>query len=314
MKIGLYSISYQGQWYRGSPVPLKELIPKVANFGFDGISISGKRQHGSPLDLNDTTCQEIKELAESCSLELAVLDSYSNFMDPIIEHREAQLVWFRELIRLSNKLEIDIIKIFSGWMGTTLRNGVAAYDMLWRHLLPYATSYDRWNWIKDCITECTRWAEDYGITLALQNHGPPFRPGYEDALEMIKAINADNLKMCLDIGLGCMSDAQQTDEYLTEAVEACRDFIIYSHYNGKFKETSAGVVQEGYDIPFSSKPGGSIMNYPAFIRELKKIGYKGYLAYEVCGPVTINYQHQGLAEVDRLVKSAYSYMRNLIET
>ena len=314
MKVALYTISYQGLWYADDFVPLTELIPKVADFGYDGISISGKRFHGSPLDLDEKACNEIRELVDSAGLELVALDTYTNFMDPVTEHREAQLVWLRELIRVASKLGIKMVKIFPGWMGTTLRNGKGAYDMLFRETLPYFSDIERWNWIKACITESTEWAEEYGITLSLQNHGPPFRHGYEDALQMIKEIGSDYLKMCLDVGVGCFdSFAQQRDEYIAEAVQKCRDLIVYSHFNGKFRETAEGdFIQEPYNVPGATPPGGSLINYEAFVRELKKIGYGGYLAYEVCGPVFVNHQLQGIHEVDRLVKAALGYARKII--
>ena len=65
-------------------------------------------------------------------------------------------------------------------------------------------------------------------------------------------------------------------------------------------------------MPGLTPPGGSLINFEAFVRELKKIGYEGYLAYEVCGPVLVNHQLQGIEEVDRLVKAALGYMKKLI--
>ena len=314
MKVALYTISYQGLWYADDFVPLKQLIPKVAEFGYDGISLSGKRHHASPLDLDKTACNEIKELVNSAGLELVALDTYSNFMDPVMEHREAQLVWLRELIRLADNLDIRIVKIFAGWMGTTQRNGKGAYDRLYNLLLPYGTDAERWNWIKECIKEGVKWADEYDITLALQTHGPPVRFGYEDTLAMIKEIGSDRVKMCLDIGFGCFNPVtQQSDEYITKAVQECRDLMVYSHFNGGFRETADGdFIQEPHDVPGLTPPGGSLINYEAFVRELKKIGYEGYLAYEVCGPVLVNHQLQGIEEVDRLVKAALGYMKKLI--
>lgn len=264
--------------------------------------------------MDKKTCDEIKELSDSLDLKLVALDTYSNFMDPVMEHREAQLVWLKELIRLADNLDIRIVKVFAGWMGTTLRDGRGAYDRLYRLLLPYATDSERWNWIKDCIEEGAKWAEEYDVTLALQTHGPPVRPGYEDTLTMIKEIGSDRVKICLDIGLGCFDQfTQQSDEYIEKAVRDCRDLIIYSHFNGDFRQTANGdFIQEPYDSPGLTKPGGSLINYEAFVRELKKIGYDGHLAYEVCGHVLVNHQLKGIEEVDRLVKAALGYMRKLI--
>ena len=50
MKLGLYSITYLGVWYRGEALTLPELIKTAKRFGYDGVEIDGKRPHGNPLD------------------------------------------------------------------------------------------------------------------------------------------------------------------------------------------------------------------------------------------------------------------------
>ena len=50
MKLGLYSITYLGLWYRGEALPLSEMILRAKEYGYDGIEIDGKRPHGNPLD------------------------------------------------------------------------------------------------------------------------------------------------------------------------------------------------------------------------------------------------------------------------
>ena len=50
MKIGLYSITYLGCWYRGEALTLPELVRTAKEFGYDGVEIDGKRPHGNPLD------------------------------------------------------------------------------------------------------------------------------------------------------------------------------------------------------------------------------------------------------------------------
>ena len=41
MKIGLYSITYLGCWYRGEALTLPELIHTAKKFGYDGVEIDG---------------------------------------------------------------------------------------------------------------------------------------------------------------------------------------------------------------------------------------------------------------------------------
>ncbi|MBI3697300.1 MAG: sugar phosphate isomerase/epimerase, partial [Acidobacteria bacterium] len=47
MKIGLYSITYLGVWYRGPALTLEQLIDRARKYGYDGVEIDGKRPHGN---------------------------------------------------------------------------------------------------------------------------------------------------------------------------------------------------------------------------------------------------------------------------
>lgn len=315
MKVSLYTITYTGIWYAGKALPVEEIITKVKAMGYDGIEIAGKRPHASPLDWNEKVCKKIKELTASENLPIVALASYTNFASPIMEERENELLMLREQIKLANWLGAPIVRVFAAWMGTVLHNGYGTYDFS-RHKWDYpgCTWQDRRNWVVECLKESAKWAEDYGVILALQTHGPIVRSGYEDTLEIVKQIGSDYLKISLDIGLGCFdSVTQQSDEYISRAVQACKEYVVHSHFNAKFEEKEGEIIQVPYDAPGITPPGGSIVNYPAFIRELKKVEYKGYLSYEVCGPVIKNGKLQGIEEVDRLVRLAVKYMKNLIE-
>jgi sugar phosphate isomerase/epimerase len=50
MKLGLYSITYLGLWYRGRELTLQGVVARAREYGYDGIEIDGKRPHGNPLD------------------------------------------------------------------------------------------------------------------------------------------------------------------------------------------------------------------------------------------------------------------------
>jgi len=316
LKVSLYTITYTGIWYAGKPLTIEEIIPKAKAMGYEGIEIAGKRPHASPLDWDREKCRKVKELADSENLPIVAFASYTNFASPIMEERENELLMLREQIKLASWLEAPIVRVFAAWMGTVLHNGHGTYDFS-RHTWNYpgCTLQDRKNWVVECLREAVKWAEDYGVTLALQTHGPVVRLGYEDTLDVVKQVGSKYLKISLDIGLACFDQfTQQSDEYIAKAVQACKDYIVHSHFNAKFEETPEGkVVQVPYDMPGLTPPGGSIINYPAFIRELKKIGYRGYLSYEVCTPVVKGGKLQGIEEVDRLARLAVRYMKDLIE-
>ena len=60
MKLGLYSITYLGLWYRGEALTLPQMIARAKEFGYDGIEIDGKRPHGNPLDWPTARCRELR--------------------------------------------------------------------------------------------------------------------------------------------------------------------------------------------------------------------------------------------------------------
>jgi len=61
-------------------------------------------------------------------------------------------------------------------------------------------------------------------------------------------------------------------------------------------------------------PNSKCVNYPAYIRELKRIGFDGFIASEECSPVLEDHEYQGVEVVDRHVKAALKYMRKLVLT
>ncbi len=52
IKLGLYSISYGGIWYKGAALSFDELCKRAKKFGFEGIELDNKRPMGNPMDLD----------------------------------------------------------------------------------------------------------------------------------------------------------------------------------------------------------------------------------------------------------------------
>ena len=106
MKIGLYSITYLGCWYRGEALTLPELIRIAKKFGYDGVEIDGKRPHGNPLDWPKARCQELQRLAVGEGIEIHGIAANNDFSNPVPEVREAQICFVHELIRMAADLGV----------------------------------------------------------------------------------------------------------------------------------------------------------------------------------------------------------------
>lgn len=309
MKFALLTVTYSGLFYSGKALSIEQQVYKAKELGFDGLAIETKRPIASPLDLNKSTRLRIKEVAADQGIELCALESMSNFCSRHSEERENNLAMMKHVLELAHDLGIDMVKIFAAWPGMIDdEEAIAMYAVYekgnyFKPLNPLDLKV--WNRAINGIREVAAWAEDLGITLLLQNHAPVLRPGYEDTLAMMREVERENVKLCIDVPL--FSDRQKS-EYVREAVKACGDALLYTHYGAwNFMETEKGeIVQE------PAPHHGGIINYEAFLEALYQNNYTGYLTSEYCLPLIKNHQIAGVEEVDKATIMAMKYMKQLV--
>lgn len=82
-KVGLYSITFLGVWYKGDALTLDEMMIKAKDFGYDGIEIDGKRPHGNPLDMPTARCKELKAKANDLGLDIYAVSANNDFSSPV---------------------------------------------------------------------------------------------------------------------------------------------------------------------------------------------------------------------------------------
>jgi sugar phosphate isomerase/epimerase len=310
MKFALLSVTYSALFYAGKALTIEEQIHKAKKLGFTGLAIETKRPVGSPLDISKKQRANIKSVANGEGIELCGVESMSNFCSRHMEDRENNLAMTRMVLEMAHDLGVSVVKVFAAWPGIINdEEAIASY-----------APYDRGNYFKpvnaadlrvwsraiDGIREVAAWAEDLGITLALQNHAPVINPGYEDVLAMMQEIDRRNVKLCVDVPL--FGERQKT-EYVRDAVDACAENLIYTHYGAwNFKENSDGeVVQEP-----APTHGGKI-NYETFVEGLVKHNYGGYLVSEYCLPMIRNHKIEGVEAIEHATILGMRYMKKLIE-
>lgn len=298
IKVGLYSITFLGVWYRGAALTHEELIQRAKKYGYDGLEIDGKRPHGNPLDMPASRCKEIRSMADGEGIEIFGVAGNNDFSSPITEHRECQLLYVRELIRVASDLRAKVVRVFLGWPGVTQQPQLASYDVprtLWRTAHRGIPPEQTWARCRDGLIECARYAGDAGVTLALQNHKPIIEK-YQDMLRMVKEVNSPHLKVSLDAPLLTV----KTPEYIRQAALDAGALQVLSHFGGEYKRGPDGKVD-----------GESF--YAPFIRAMKEIGYQGYMSYELCHPLPkVKGQTVGIEYADQCAQLAQEFMRGLI--
>lgn len=309
MKFGLLSVSYSGLFYAGKALSLEQQIFKARELGFDGLSIEAKRPVASPLDLTKKDRMRMKEIAADQGVELVAVESLSNFAGRLMEERENNLAMMRLMLELAADLDIRLVKVFAAWPGIVNdEEEFALYGPFERgayYKRLYPDGLRKWRRAVEGIRETADRAADLGITLALQNHAPVITPGYEDVLAMKQEIDRKNVKLCLDVPL--FYD-RQSDDYIREAVQHCQEDIVLTHYGAwNFRKDSDDTILQ---TPTSSF--GGLINYKAFLAELHRIGYDGYLVSEYCLPAIEQHRITGIEAIDEANALAMEYMKSLV--
>ncbi len=300
VKIGLYSITYGGVWYRGDALPVEQVIARAHKFGYQGVEIDGKRPHGDPLDMPQARCRELRRMAGDQGIEIYAVAANNDFSSPIPEHRESQLVYTRELMRVTADLGAKLLRVFLAWPGVTLLpEGGGSYDFaktVWKAEHQDIPAERTWSWCRDTLAEAARMAGDFGVTLALQNHPPVIDRGYIDCLRMVNEVASPHLKICFDARLEHILD----EAAVRKAVNEVGALQTLWHYGGEFDRGAEGITVKGDEKALAE------------MRGLFDIGYQGYAGFELCHPLpVVNGQTVGLDFVDKNALLAAEYMRGI---
>lgn len=312
MKVGLYSISCSGTWFNDRPaLTVEEFIDTAKKFGYDGVEIDLKRPHGSPLDLDEKRCAAIRAYAEKQGLEICAVAANNNFASIVPEHIENELLMVREQIRVAKQLGAPVLRLFACWRGVVKKNGIATYEIPSQYHSYYgALDYELRQSVTNCLKECVTWAEEAGVTLALQNHHPIIEE-YQDMLDFVRWVDSPWLKCCLDAPCCGWTAEHQSDAYMAKAVRDVGSLQVLSHANAEFVEHPDGKIEM---ISFDPHQQPVLTNYPAFIRALKETGYQGYINYEFCH---MPFQHGKVLGyndyIEDQIRIAQKYLRGLIE-
>ena len=287
MKIGLYTITYLGVWYRGDAIPLGQLMPMIKERGWEGVELDTKRPHAAPMDLDADGRKALRNLAGELDLPISAVSPNCDLSSHVPEQREAMLCYVRECIKLTRDVGSPICKIFAAWPGVVVRDGLADYRYTRELPDPFPQwENERWDNVRRSLRELATCAEDHGVTLALQNHEPVTR-NEDDVLKFIEEVGSPALKACMDHGS-------------PETVRKAGRLQVHSHYNGEFRRDGSGRLVSTHEV-----------GYQAYVRALVASGFQGFMNWEFCHPAIQFGARAGIDYVERVTAEALEYMKQL---
>ncbi|OHB79687.1 MAG: hypothetical protein A2W31_13330 [Planctomycetes bacterium RBG_16_64_10] len=308
MKIGIYSISYRGVWYRGEAVDIFGLLRLAKQQGWEGVELDAERPHAAPMDLSADDRKRLRGLAEELDLPISAISPNCDLSSPVPVHREAMICYVRECIKLAHDVGAPLCKIFAAWRGITIYDGLATYNDTYGYNQYGYWKGERWGFVVDCLRELAKVAADFGVVLAMQNHGPDVVNNYQDVLALIRDVGSPAFKACMDINI---EPNAESAEHAREMVKATGALQVHSHFNAEFRRAATGgvdLVAGGY---FDDRFWSRRVAYPAYVDALVASGYDGYIDWEFCHPAIENEQPMGIDYVHHQTRLALEYMKDL---
>lgn len=310
MKIGIYSVTYRGVWYKGSEIDVFDLLPLAKAQGWEGVELDTERPHAAPMDLSSDARKRLRELSEALALPICAVSPNCDLSSPVPSHRDAMICYVRECIKLAHDLGAPICKIFAAWRGITIREGIGTYDETYaRNPFPYWKE-DRWDFVVEGIRELAKMAEDYGIFLAMQNHGPDVITTYQEVLRMIEEVGSPAFKGCMDINIE-PDPVCETAAHAQKMAQESGPLQVHTHCNGEFVRSLDGTVELAASGYFDERFWERRIAYPAYVSALIKSGFTGYINWEFCHPAKKNGQFAGIDYVHDQTRMAVEYLKRL---
>ena len=317
MKLSLDVIGYGGYFtLPGEKLVLEEAVKRAAKFGYDAACIYAHRPLGFPMDLNSERRKKLVDLFKELDLEMGAVVCCTNFMkgDHVLLYpQEKEILYVKECIEMARELGSPVVRILSAFYGyfqNPLANtgyGFPAFESRSRRVSRGEDWLEAWNDVKDGLAEVSKYAQDSGITLAVQTH-PEILGNNEETLEMLEEVNNPNLKVGLDLPL---LESQDPD-FIRKTVREMKDYMVYSHtISLSSNQTIAGAPYSWEEVaPGSAKDP---MQWEVFIQGLKENNYKGLLSAEICSPVVIKGHKLGTLEtIDERYQESIEYLKGLL--
>ncbi len=270
MKKALFTVSYAGLWGQ-KRLDVISCIHKAAELGFDGVLFMGKHPHLFPYDVDDKQIEDIKEALHTTDMEAVGVAAYNDFLvqgPPEVPLLAMQVAYIESCIRLAAQLGAPLVRLFTGY------------------LQPNVQLFSAWKTVVTTLHRLGDYAQQYGVTLAVQNHHdlavdskemylllqeidhPAVRAGFDAWSPFLRNENlgAAGSMMAEKTAMTIVANYQRFPRY-TYASEQV-------NYQRLAVDTVRATTMEKGEI-----------DYHTFLDSLHTHGFDGWVIYEMCSPL-----------------------------
>jgi len=318
MKLSLDTVGYGGYFTKDyEHLSLEESIRKAAKFGYDAACIFAHRPLGFPLDFDSDRRKRLKDLYNELGLEVGAIVCCNNFVESnhvLVFNTEKEIMYTKQSIDFANDIGSKIVRVMASFWGYFQNPnagqgyGLPSFEGRSRRVSRGEDFLDAWHQVRVALTEVAKYAQDKGVTLALQTH-PEITGNNDETLEMIEEVGVGALKVGVDLPL--MESNKPED--VVKIVKKMSKHMVYSHTISIANYCTIGGAPYSWE---EVTPGSEDDPLPweTFISTLKEIGYDGFLSHEQCSPIVVKgHQLGNIKVVDERYVEARNYFRKLLK-
>ena len=261
----------------------EEMIDVLADMGFACVEVAcwpkGKAERRyagvSHIDVEDMSEERAAEILEYCakkSVEISALAFYPNVLDADIAKREANITHLKKVIDASAILKVGMVTTFIGRDQTkTVEDNIELFKEIWPSIIKYAEGKDvkiaiencpmlfgrdQWSGGQNLMTTPVIWRKLFGI-IDSEYFGLNYDPSHFVWQQM---------------------------DYLKPMYEF-KDKIFHVHYKDikvyQDKLDDCGIMAYPLEYMDPKIPGLGDVDWEAYVKTLREIGYDGYTCIEV---------------------------------
>lgn len=253
------------QAVRAGKMNLRQFIEFAAQHQVEGVELLDYFWTDKSVEI-----PQVKRQLADAGLTLAAYSIGNDFFQPDASARAQQLDDLKRDVDVAIELGVNLVRVFSG----SYREGYTLEDGM--------------GWIIEGLAAGAAYAQQHGVTLALENHG--LMAGRSDQVKnIIQQVNSTALRANLDTGNFLLVGQNPTD-----AARELAEWVVLVHLKD-FRPADPQQSVHVYQGLDGSRYTGAVIgegmvDLPAILTILANTGYSGWLSLEYEGsadPVAI---------------------------
>jgi len=247
-------------------LPLEESIKLAGSMGFDGVQIYATTGEFSPENLSEEKKATIRALLKENGLEISALcGDMGGFGFQIEKDNPERIEKTKRIVDLAAQFGVSVITTHIG-------------------VIPDSPDHPRYSVMLDALCQCGEYAQQKNVTLAIET-------GPEKADTLLGFLK--KTKGGIGVNLDPANFVMVTDQDPVEAVQKLAPYLVHTHAKDgvMLKKTDPEIIYDCFarggiealnvaDYFLETPLGEGKVNFPAYLKALKEIGYDGYLTIE----------------------------------